>query len=216
MKKTNLSKLRGALFGALLGATGFTLGIVIYGFLIFLLAHLLVLLGLGFIIDAAPLVIGLILLLFGLPISIGATTGALLGVALKGRWKALILAGAIGGVLVGFVLLLSPFFWSIGSLEVPIGVYIIQPAVIGAIEGASFGIALWDWRRAVMSPAAGAVGSIIGFSVGMAIHDRYYPSGTPHHLQVLAVIVPWSTIMGAFIGFALGYLEGRKERQPEA
>jgi NhaP-type Na+/H+ or K+/H+ antiporter len=64
-----------------------------------------------------------------------------------------------------------------------------------------------------MSPVAGAVGSIIGFSVGMAIHDRFYPSGAPHHLQILAVIVPWSIIVGAFIGFALGYLESRRERR---
>lgn len=138
-----------------------------------------------------------------------------MGLALKGGWKALTLAGVIGGLIIGFFIAWV-FFGLIDVFLSPIGVYFLGPAIIGAIEGASFSVALWDWRRAVMSPVAGAVGSIIGFSVGMAIHDRFYPSGAPHHLQILAVIVPWSIIVGAFIGFALGYLEGRKERQPEA
>jgi hypothetical protein len=126
----------------------------------------------------------------------GALGGASLGLALENKSKVATLAllcalGATFGVIAVFIA---------GS---PVWDYPLRMAVvIGAMVGASVGLAFWDWKRVVVLTVAGAV----GFGLGGAIGGDS-PSG---------LLAP-GVIGGASLGAALAYLESRKlaeERRP--
>jgi hypothetical protein len=120
----------------------------------------------------------------------GAAGGALLGLALKDRRRAVILAllGALGatlGVLVT-VMFGSPVWDSPGAMG----------AVMGATIGASLGVAFGDWKRVAALGVAGAV----GFGLGGAL-----AGDSPSSLLATGVLG------GASLGGALGYFEGRAD-----
>ncbi len=126
----------------------------------------------------------------------GAVGGASLGLALEDKSKVAILAllGALGatlGVIVVFIAG-SPVWNS------PVR----MAAVIGAMVGASLGLAFWDWKRVLALTVAGAAGFGLGGAIGGA---------SPSWLLAQGVIG------GASLGAALGYLERRRvaeERRP--
>ena len=176
----------------LFGAVGFGVGGAISGPLLMFLPGLV------------PGLVGLPLTLF----LVGALGGAALGLALRDWRHVVILAllGALGltvGVLAG--LILGSFF---NYPEVPITV------MVGAVVGASLGVAFRDWRTILALAVAGAV----GFGVGTLPAD-FVRFSIPmlRQLGEAGSIAITGTIGGASLGAALAYLERRKlaeERRP--
>jgi hypothetical protein len=124
----------------------------------------------------------------------GALGGASLGLGLEDKRKAAILAllGALGATFAVIVVFIA------GS---PVWDYPVRmAAVIGAMVGASLGVAFWDWKRVVALTVAGAVGFGLGGAIG---------GDSPSGLLALGVIG------GASLGAALGYLEIRKLAQEQ-
>jgi hypothetical protein len=118
----------------------------------------------------------------------GALGGASLGLAMEGRSKVAVLAllGASGATL-GVVLTFvggSPVWDSPATMA----------ALIGAVIGASLGVAFLEWKWIVVLAVAGGV----GFGLGGAI-----AGDSPSWLLGMGIIG------GASLGAALGYLEGR-------
>jgi hypothetical protein len=183
-----MSVMRFVLFGAL----GFGIGGAIGGPLIMFLP-------------------GLVPGLVGLPLTLfvgGSVGGAALGLALRDWRRVVILAllGALGltvGVMAG--LILGSFF---NYPEVPITV------MVGAVVGASLGVAFLDWRTIVALAVAGAA----GFGVGSLPAD-FVRFSIPilRQLGEAGSYAITGIIGGASLGAALGYLEHRKlteERRP--
>jgi hypothetical protein len=138
----------------------------------------------------------------------GAVGGASLGLALKDWRRVVVLAllGALGlfvGVMAG--LLLGSFF---NYSTVPIA------AIVGAVVGASLGVAFRDWRTILALAVAGAV----GFSVrNLAEFVRLSVPIIGTDLGEAGSIAITGVIGGASLGAALGYFEFRKmaeERRP--
>jgi hypothetical protein len=138
-----------------------------------------------------------------------ACGGAGLGLALKSWNRVVALAGAgalgfgVGNALL-FALSLLFFF----PLLVP-----MSPAM-GALGGLMLGVALADWRRAVLLGLAGMVGFGVGGAIAaeLGIYVEGIDVGPPPYRAVLYVLV-LSTVGlmgGASLGAALGYLEYRK------
>ncbi len=140
----------------------------------------------------------------------GAVGGAALGLAFKDRERVVILAvlgemGLILGVMAG--LGISHYFFH--SSEVPV------MAMMGAVVGASLGVAFLDWRTILALAVAGAVGfsvgSLPGGSLGFSIPIIRQLLGAAGSIAVAGLVG------GASLGAALGYLEKRKlaeERSP--
>ena len=126
----------------------------------------------------------------------GAVGGASLGLALKG-WKRaglLALAGAVGyvaGLMAAFSIAFT--FSDMGGEWWQF----ILGAIIGAVIGVSLGLALRNWVGAGLLALAGA----IGFGIGYAAHLTWY--------DVIGRTA-WGLIGGAFLGAALGYLQGKR------
>jgi hypothetical protein len=146
----------------------------------------------------------------------GACGGAGLGLAL-GSWKrvgALAGAGALGfglgnALLFAFSLL---FFF---PLLVPVSLW------MGALGGLMLGVALADWRRAVLLGLAGMVGFGVGgaFAAELGMYVRGIDVGPPPYRPVPYVLGLGMVglIGGASLGAALGYSEYRKlaaQRRP--
>ena len=142
--------------------------------------------------------------LVALPLTLlvgGAVGGAALGVVLK-DWKRIVILAVLGalGLTVGVMaaLILGSFF---SYPEVPVA------AFVGAVVGASLGLAFGDWRTILALAVAGAV----GFGVGLPAGDFLRFSipilrvlGEPGSYAVAGLVG------GASLGAALGYLENRK------
>ena len=137
------------------------------------------------------------------PLIGGAVGGASLGLALMDFRRVLILAllGALGlavGIMAGLIIG-SRFFYF--SSDLPITM------TVGAVVGASLGVAFKDWRAILVLVVAGAV----GFSVGNLPAD-FIRFSIPilRQLGETGSIAITGTIGGASLGAALAYLENRK------
>ncbi len=133
----------------------------------------------------------------------GAVGGASLGLALKDRRRAVILAllGALGlsvGILatLTFASLLN-YAWG------PMG------AIVGAAVGASLGVAFWDWSRFVVLAVVGSVGFGVGMLAGNLLPWDSLPSVVVRFGLGISIVVA-GAIGGASLGATLGYLEKRK------
>jgi hypothetical protein len=146
----------------------------------------------------------------------GACGGAGLGLAL-GSWKrvvALAGAGALGfGVGNALLFALSLLFFF--PLLIPVSLW------MGALGGLMLGVALADWRRAVLLGLAGMVGFGVGGAVAadLGIYVEGIDVGPPLYQPGLYVLVLGMVgpIGGASLEGALGYSEYRKlaaERRP--
>jgi hypothetical protein len=146
----------------------------------------------------------------------GACGGAGLGLALK-SWKrvfALAGAGALGfgvGNALFFALPLLFFF----------PLFIPASLGMGTLGGLMLGVALADWRRAVLLGLAGMVGFGVGGAIAadLGIYVEGMDIGPPPYRPVLYVLGLGMVglIGGASLGAALGYLEYRKlaaQRRP--
>jgi hypothetical protein len=135
----------------------------------------------------------------------GAVGGAALGLALKDRERVVSLAmlGELG-LIVGFMagLIISHNFFGDSYSEVA------MMFMVGAVIGASLGVAFLDWRTIVALAVAGAV----GFSVG-SLPGGFLGFSIPIIRQLLGAagsIAVAGLVGGASLGAALGYLEHRK------
>ena len=133
----------------------------------------------------------------------GAIGGASLGLALKDWRRVIVLALlSIVGLTVGVfaALLLGSF----------VNYYLIlMGSLLGAVVGASLGVAFRDWRVMVVLAAAGAVGFGIGLVAGGLLRASI-PA-----IRGVGSIAITGIIGGASLGAALGYLEYRKRPHSE-
>jgi hypothetical protein len=158
-------------------------------------------------------------LVYALVFSVGgACGGAVLGLGLRDRRKAPLLAlmGAVGFLFGSFIvvgLFFSSFFFraGYGFLEV------VSAAAFGLVVGAALGLALRSWRGTAVLALMGLVGFGIGGVIAAASQGfPLQPSGLPL-LQSAAFGAIEGLIGGASLGAALGYLERRRliaERRP--
>ena len=129
-----------------------------------------------------------------------------MGLALMDFRRVLTLAllGALGlavGIMAGLIIG-SRFFYFSSDLPITI--------TVGAVVGASLGVAFKDWRAILVLVVAGAV----GFSVGNLPAD-FIRFSIPilRQLGETGSIAITGTIGGASLGAALAYLEYRKLAQ---
>ncbi len=172
----------------------------------------------------APSLLALLLFLLGLLV-IGALGGASLGLAMKDRRKAVVVAlsGAVGfglGFFVAFIGLVFTLLLGGAYIHWPADFYVnygFLTAVAGAVGGVALGAALRNRRSILALALAGFVGFGIGDMLGLPgivevlqgllTGERYNPG-------LFAIT---GAIGGASLGAALGYLENRKlaeERRP--
>ena len=172
---------------ALWGAIGFGIGGAIHG----LGSELLVVSGKG-----TWFVYG------GLEI-MGASGGASLGLALDNQsWKMawrLSLAGAIG--LASGWIVASYLAWDLQLVWVG---YLVW----GAILGASFGVAMWSWKKVGFLALAGAVGFVVVLLIQWGL-SGLIPIETYSANNIVRSTMG-GIISGVSLGAALGYMEKRK------
>lgn len=124
----------------------------------------------------------------------GGVGGALLGLALRDWRKVAILAllGSLGLTFGVFATLALAAFLSYSAA--PMGM------VLGAVVGASLGVAFLNWRKIVILTVAGG----LGFGFGLFVGDSL-----PGRLESIISIAITGAFGGALLGAALGYLENR-------
>lgn len=136
-----------------------------------------------------------------LPVSVldgGTVGGASLGLALRDWRKAVMLAllGALGLVAGVFATLSVASYFNYSSVA--------MGALVGAVIGASLGVAFSGWRLILGLAVAGAVGFGVGLLAGDLLR-ALFPV-----IRGLGSITVAGLIGGASLGAALGYLEGRR------
>ncbi len=153
---------------------------------------------------------------FGFPI-LGAAGGAALGLTLKGWREAgrLAKAGVIGflighlfsfGFGMGLGEILVQRQQSVGNtLEMVI--FVLMGVILGAVSGASLGLALKDRKGAGLLALAGAIGFGVTEPFVLGVLPRLL--GQTVLLQIMPLCIS-GIVGGAALGAALGYLEKKK------